>query len=83
MAREVRAGHGWAVLGAGVLAWEVLCAEGEMLSHGFDRLIARHPVWPRVVVVLVAAHVGNLIPARFDPVSLMFDAARLSRLTRG
>lgn len=79
MAREVTARHGWAVLAAWVCVWEVFCSEGEMLSHGFDRLVAKHPVWPRVVVVVLAAHVGNLIPARFDPVSLMFDAARLTR----
>jgi hypothetical protein len=79
---QVRAEHGWAVLGAGVLVYEVLCAENEMLSHGFDRLIAKHPFWPRILVFLVAGHVANAIPAKYDPVSRIFDVLRLPELLR-
>ena len=70
------AANGWKALIAGVLAYEVACAEGELLSEGFDRLVERHPLWPRVVVVAVALHVANLIPPRLDVVHLVFQSTR-------
>lgn len=69
MAGRLHAGHGWQMLIAGILAWEVWCEEGELLSQGFDRLLKRHPVWPRIVVVLVAAHLINWLPERVDPLT--------------
>lgn len=70
------ASNGWKTLLAGVGVFELFAAEGELLSHGFDRLLERHPVWPRVVVIVFAAHLANLVPARFDAVSVGFDVIR-------
>lgn len=79
MAGRLHAGHGWQMLIAGILAWELWCEDGELLSEGFDRLLERHPVWPRIVVILIAAHVANLIPTKIDLVNRLFYLVRLSR----
>lgn len=68
--------RGWVALLGAVLAYEIACDEGEMLSHGMDRLMERHPVWPRIAAVLVALHVANLIPHKYDAVSLAFTVFR-------
>lgn len=73
---RLSAGHGWWALIAGIVAWEVTCAEGELLSHGFDRLLERHPVWPRVAVLAVALHLINWLPERFDPFAVAFRFTR-------
>lgn len=69
---NIKASHGWAALITAVMVYELVCAEGEMLSHGFDRLLEQHPVWPRVLTVVVAAHLINALPARVDPLSVLF-----------
>ena len=68
---RLSASHGWWGLISAVAAWELACAEGELLSEGFDRLLERHPVWPRVAVVVVAMHLVNWLPQRFDPFTVM------------
>ena len=70
------ASNGWKTLLAAVAVYEVVCAEDELLSHGFDRLMTRHPVWPRVVVLALALHLINWIPQRVDPVSKLFHVTR-------
>lgn len=76
MARFLTAGNGWRVIVAGVLAYEVLCVEEELLSRGMDRLLERHPVWPRAVVLLVALHLVNFLPERFDPFAIAVHKTR-------
>lgn len=76
MAGRLNAGHGWRFLIAGILAWEITCAEGELLSHGFDRLLERHPVWPRFAVLIVAFHLINWLPSRVDPLAAVFHVTR-------
>lgn len=61
----------WAALGAGVLAYEILCPPGETLSEGVDRAL-EHPLG-RVAalggIALTAAHLANLLPKKLDPLS--------------
>lgn len=59
---ELTARRTWGLIGAVVLAHEVVCEDGQLLSEGADRLLDRHPVWPRVAGALVAGHVLNAIP---------------------
>jgi len=73
------ASNGWKGLIAAVAVYEVLCAEDELLSRGFDRLLVKHPVWPRVLVVAFALHLINWFPRRVDPVSMLFHVTRKSR----
>ena len=73
------ASNGWKGLIAAVAFYEVLCAEDELLSRGFDRLLVKHPVWPRVLVVAFALHLINWFPRRVDPVSMLFHVTRKSR----
>lgn len=73
------AGRGWKALLTAIAVYEVLCAEDELLSRGFDRLMVKHPVWPRIIVLAFALHLINWIPQRVDPVSKLFHVTRKSR----
>ena len=66
------ASNGWKALITAVAVYEVACAEEELLSRGFDRLLVKHPLWPRVIVLAFALHLINWIPQRVDPVSKLF-----------
>lgn len=76
MARYLTADNGWKAIVAAVFAYEVLCVEEELLSRGMDRLLERHPVWPRVAVLLVALHLVNFLPERFDPFAIAVHKTR-------
>ena len=58
----------WGVIATGVLAYEFLCPEGELLSEGFDGYVSRFPVTARVLPLILTLHVINALPSRFDPV---------------
>ena len=77
MARVLTAGNGWKAIVAGVLAYEALCVEEELLSRGMDRLLEKHPVWPRIAVLVVAFHLVNWIPERVDPFAMAVHKSRL------
>lgn len=66
----------WAALGLGVITYNALTTEGQMLSQQADRWIERHPVLARAAVSLVAAHVANAVPSKFDPVHWGFEVIR-------
>lgn len=61
------ADRAWLALAAGIVAYEVAAPRGELLSEGVDRYLARKPWLTRLVVVGIAAHLLNLIPAKVDP----------------
>src|SRR5437870_737993 len=60
---ETHAGHGWGVLAAFVVAWDVKAPE--TLSSGFNR----HRKHPLVVIgwLTLTSHLFGLIPPRCDP----------------
>lgn len=74
------ADRAWLALAAGVAAWDLLCPAGETLSEGADRYLATRPVLTHLVTALVALHLCNLVPARCDPLHLLFTGVR--RLVR-
>lgn len=78
MARLLTASNGWKSIAVAVLSYEALCVEEELLSRGFDRLLDRSPVWPRVAVLVVALHLINWIPERYDPFALAVHVTRAS-----
>ncbi len=57
----------WIALLVLIGAWEVLAPPGQLLSEELDILVERWPVTTRVLVLLVALHLINWLPARFDP----------------
>lgn len=65
--------RGWLIVAAIVVAVEVTAEEGELLSDAADRY---NPWATRIVAGLVAAHVANVIPARYDPIHRAFLALR-------
>jgi len=69
----------WTGLATGVVTYNVLTKDGEMLSEQADRWIERHPFWARMAVAVVAAHVANVAPRRLDLVHLFFTLTRRLR----
>lgn len=64
---HLSAKNGWLALGAGVLAYEILCPEGELLSEGVDRALERHPTLTRLAIGATALHLLNMLPEQYDP----------------
>jgi hypothetical protein len=67
---RLKATDAWKVLGLGVLAYELLCPEGELLSEGVDRAlehskVARYATLGAIAVT--ATHLANLLPNQIDP----------------
>lgn len=58
----------WMVLGAGVLAHDVFCKQGETLSEGVDRALESHKVLALGAIALTALHLANVIPPKYDPI---------------
>ena len=65
------ASKAWGVLAAGVVAYDVLCPQGQTMSEGADRGIHKHPWLTRIAIALVAIHVANAVPAKGDPIHLL------------
>lgn len=64
---HLSAKRGWIALGIGVLAYEVLCPPGELLSEGVDRALTKYPTLTRVAIGTTALHLLNALPEHLDP----------------
>jgi hypothetical protein len=62
MVLNVSAKQAWGVIAAGVLAYELACNEGELLSEGVDDWVATKPILTRAVIAALALHLGNPFP---------------------
>ena len=58
----------WLSLAFGVLAWDLLCPDDEMLSEASSRYAASHPLVAYAVVVSVALHLVDRLPSWIDPI---------------
>jgi hypothetical protein len=76
----MNARQAWALLAAGVLGYEVVCKDGQLLSECVDEWLMSRPILTRAVIAALALHVGNALPVRFDVVSL---GSRRSEEARG
>jgi hypothetical protein len=76
MALPLSAKQAWAALAAGVLAYELTCNEGELLSEGVDEWLSTRPLLTRTVIAALALHLGNAVPPRIDPISVGFHGIR-------
>jgi hypothetical protein len=71
----------WALMAAGVLSYEILCKDGQLLSEGVDEWLVTKPILTRAAITALALHLGNAVPERYDVVSLGFKAMRRVRLS--
>jgi hypothetical protein len=62
------ADRAWIALGLGVVAWDVACDDGEMLSEASARYAKNHPLIAYAVIGSVAAHLVGGIPPWADPI---------------
>lgn len=77
-ARALTGKQAWAVVFGLVIAHELTCAEGQLLSEEVDRALAKHPVLVYGFTLLTVAHLLNWLPNRFDPYTVF--GSPLSRL---
>jgi hypothetical protein len=72
----MNAKQAWALVAAGVLSYEVLCKDGQLLSEGVDEWLVSRPILTRATIAALALHLGNAVPERYDVVSLGFKVMR-------
>ena len=77
-AQAMNARQAWALLAAGVLGYEVVCKDGQLLSECVDGWLVSKPILTRAAIAALALHLGNAVPERYDVVSLGFSAIRRS-----
>lgn len=67
---------GWALLGTGILAWDLVAPE--TLSDAFGRAGATRSGLVVTIVgwAVLTAHLFDLLPSRLDPLHLLCEAAR-------
>lgn len=59
--------YAWVAIGASVLAYDLLCPEGQTLSEGVDKALEKHPVATTLAIGVTALHLLNRLPAKLDP----------------
>jgi hypothetical protein len=77
-AHPMNARQAWALLATGVLGYEVVCKDGQLLSECVDEWLVSKPILTRAAIAALALHLGNALPQRYDVVSLGFQAIRKS-----
>lgn len=66
----MRAGdYAWLGLAVGVVVYEAVAPDNELLSEAADRARAAHRVLVPAAVIYVAGHLLRLWPRRFDPLT--------------
>jgi hypothetical protein len=76
---ELTAKRAWAVGAAAVIAYEIACPDGELMSEGVDRGIEKHPVLVPLAIGMIACHLANVFREDRDPVSLALSFSRSLR----
>lgn len=64
----------WLGIGAFVLAHDVLCGQGEMLSEGVDRALEKHKLLTLGAIAITAGHLANVLPEQIDPYAQLAKA---------
>lgn len=76
---ELTAKRGWLAIGLGVLAYELACPKGELLSEGVDRALEKQKLLTIGAVAITSAHLLNLLPEQVDPFSQFIKHIKSSR----
>lgn len=70
----------WLTMAAGIVAYELIAPDEELLSAGWDRYMLGDRKVKRVAAhatpFLVAGHLTNRLPIWADPIALVFRAAK-------
>ena len=67
---RLKASHAWSVIGLGVLAYELLAKDEQLLSSGVDRALERSPASRMATTAgigITALHLLNMLPESVDP----------------
>lgn len=56
----------WGVLIGGIAVYDLTCPKGQTLSEAADIAVERHPVMTTALVGMVALHLVNALPERYD-----------------
>lgn len=72
----------WAALLIGVVGYELLAKDGELLSEEVDRWLVDHPVVTTTAITLTAAHLLNALPTWADPWAMAFGLRRVGCLLK-
>lgn len=67
---ELTAGRAWTALAMGIVAYEVACPDGQLMSQGCHRLLETHPILTRAVIGITALHLAGTLPPKLDPFHL-------------
>lgn len=62
----------WLTLAVGVIGYELLAKDGELMSHQVDRWLVSHPRVTTAAISLTALHLLNRLPEWCDPWSIGF-----------
>jgi hypothetical protein len=76
---EITAPRAWAVMAAGIVAYELAAPPGELLSEGVDRALEKSPLAKAATLVLIGAtalHLANALPDAIDPFKRGLDLLR-------
>lgn len=65
--RSLTAKQMWAVIAGIVIYHELACADGELLSEGYDRGLEKHAVLIYGITAITVGHLLNLLPPKADP----------------
>ena len=57
----------WVATIGGILLYEALAPEGQLMSESVDRALIRHPIVVRIALAAVCLHLANLLPTSIDP----------------
>lgn len=72
----------WIALAAGIIGYNTCARDDEMMSEAADRYMLTHPNLTRLIAFMVAAHVTNAIPDRYDPIHWAFSATKARKKAR-
>lgn len=70
---ELTAKRGWIAMGLGILAYELACPQGELLSEGADKALETHPILTRAAIGMTALHLMNALPPQIDIFKIGMD----------
>jgi len=61
-------------MAGGIIAWDIACPRGEMLSDASARYTKSHPLLWGGTVVYIAGHLIHIWPKRYDLLSVLAAA---------
>lgn len=70
---ELTAKRTWAAIASIVIAHEIFCPPGELLSEAYDRALEKHPLTTTVGTLVLTGHLLNAFREGVDPVHRGFQ----------